>query len=107
MLGVASGWRAEAAGLKTFERILQINGGPVKDEPAFVQAVAKARGRVELKVERFEPIELPGANVQVPDIKNAYAQKQDGEGFAALGAESADLYVAAVVRGSAAEQAGS
>ncbi len=106
ILGVPSGSIAEAAGLKTFDRVLQINGEPVKDEPAFVQAMAKASGRVELKVERFDPIELPGANVQVPDIKSASVEKQDGEGFAALGAESADLYVAAVVRGSAAEQAG-
>src|SRR5216684_3499937 len=106
ILGVPSGSIAEAAGLKTFDRVLQINGEPVKDEPAFVQAVAKARGRVELKVERFDTIELPGANVQVPDVKNASVVKQDGEGFAALGAESADLFVSAVVRGSAAEQAG-
>ena len=50
-------------------------------------------------MERFDAIELPGANAQVPDIRTASLDKQPGEGFAALGAESADLYVAAVVRG--------
>jgi regulator of sigma E protease len=106
ILGVPSGSIAEAAGLQTFDRVLQINGLPVKDEPAFVHALAQASGRVELKVERFDPIELPGAQVQVPEIRAASLEKRQGEGFAALGAESADLYIAAVVRGSPAEQAG-
>jgi len=106
ILGVPSGSVAAGAGLRTFDRVLQLNGEPVKDEPAFAAAVAKASGRIELKVERFDAIELPGAAVQVPAIKTASLQKQPGESYAALGAESADLYVASVVPGSAAERAG-
>jgi len=97
ILGVPSGSVAAGAGLRTFDRVLQLNGEPVKDEPAFAAAVAKASDRIELKVERFDAIELPGAAVQVPAIKTASLQKQPGESYAALGAESADLYVAAVV----------
>jgi regulator of sigma E protease len=106
ILGVPSGSVAAEAGLRTFDRVLQLNGEPVKDEPAFAAAVAKASGRIELKVERFDAIELPGAAVQVPAIKTASLQKQPGDSYAALGAESADLYVAAVAPGSAAERAG-
>ncbi len=106
ILGVPTGSPAAAAGLKTFDRVLQVNGEPVKDEPAFANAVAKASGPVELKVERFDPIDLPGAAVQLPGMKTATIEKQPGEGYAAVGAESADLYVAVVVPGSSAEKVG-
>jgi regulator of sigma E protease len=106
ILGVPNGSPAAAAGLRTFDRVIQVNGEPVKDEPAFASAVAKATGPLEVKVERFDTIGLPGASVQVPSIKTATIEKQPGEGYTAVGAESADLYVAGVVTGSSAEGAG-
>ena len=106
ILGVPTGSAATAAGLRTFDRVLQVNGQPVKDELAFAAAVDKASGRIELKVERFEPVDLPGAFVQVPGIATALVEKQPGGSYAALGTESADLYVSTVMPGSAAEKAG-
>ncbi len=106
VLGVPQGSAAAAAGLKTFDRVLQVNGQPVKDELAFASAVDKASGRIELKVERFEQVDLPGASVQRPGLATAVVQKQEGGSYAALGAESADLFVYTVMPGSAAEKAG-
>ena len=106
ILGVPPGSVGGAAGLKAFDRVLQVNGQPVKDELAFASAVEKASGRIELKVERIEPVDLPGAFVQVPGIVDVAVEKQPGGSYAALGAESADLYVSNVVPGSAAEKAG-
>ena len=105
-LGVPVGSAAAAAGLRTFDRVLQVNGQPVKDELAFAAAMAKASGRIELTVARVEPVDLPGAAVHVPKLLSAAIDKQEGDGYAALGTESSDLYVAAVVPGSAAENGG-
>src|SRR5215470_16751229 len=106
ILGVPPGSVGAAAGFKAFDRVLQVNGQPVKDELAFASAVEKASGRIELKVERIEPVDLPGAFVQVPGIATALVEKQPGGSYAALGTESADLYVSTVMPGSAAEKAG-
>src|SRR5262249_61875963 len=97
---------AAAAGLRTFDRVLQVDGQPVKDELAFASAVDQASGRIELKVERFDPVDLPGAFVQVPGIAAAVVEKQAGGSYAAWGTESSDLYVSTVMPGSAAEKAG-
>src|SRR5262249_51596110 len=106
LIGVPAGSPAANAGLKTFDRIVQVNGEPVKDEPAFNAAMAKATGAVELQVARADPLKLPGAAAQIPRLERVSGPKQPGEGYAAVGAESADLYVAAVLAGSPAEQAG-
>lgn len=106
IIGVPPGSPAEAAGLKTYDRILSINGKPVKDEAALTKALAEASGDVTLKVWRRTPAELPGAPALMPSLQTVTMSKQPGEGYAALGVEPADLYVSAVTHGSTAEKAG-
>src|SRR5712664_2106990 len=104
VLGVPEGSPAAAAGLKTFDRVLSVNGEPVKDELAFNAAIDKARGLVQLKVERDRRIELPGVAAHVPDVVSVSIEKQPGQGYEAIGAERVDLYVARVIQGSAADK---
>jgi regulator of sigma E protease len=106
VLGVPEGSLGAAAGLKTFDRVLTVNGEPVKDELAFNAAIDKAQGSVQLKVERDRRIELPGVAAHVPDVASVSIEKQPGQGYEAIDAERVDLYVARVVPGSAAEKAG-
>jgi regulator of sigma E protease len=106
VVGVPAGSVAASAGLKTFDRIVQVNSEPVRDEPAFNAAIAKATGRVELQVHRSDPLQLPGAAALIPRLERLGVEKQPGEGFAAIGAEPADLYIASVIPGSAADKAG-
>jgi regulator of sigma E protease len=106
VLGVPEGSPAAAAGPKTFDRVLSVNGEPVKDELAFNAAIDKARGLVQLKVERDGRIELPGVAAHVPDVVSVSIEKQPGQGYEAIGAERVDLYVARVIPGGAAEKAG-
>jgi regulator of sigma E protease len=106
LVGVPLGSAGAAAGLKTFDRIVQLNGEPVKDEPSWNDIISKQSGTLELKVERSNLVRLPGATVQTPDLVSVSVPRQPGEGYAALGAEGADLYVGFVVPGSAAERAG-
>jgi len=106
LIGVPAASIAATAGLKTFDRIVQVNGEPVKDEPAFNAAIGKATGTVELQVHRGDLIKLPGAAAQVPRLERVSVQKQAAQGYAAIGAEPSDLYVATVLAGGPAEKAG-
>jgi regulator of sigma E protease len=106
VVGVPEGSPAAKADLQTFDRILSINGEPVKDEVAFNAAIDKAPGSVELKVERDQRIELPGVAAHVPNVVSVSIEKQPGQGYEAIGAERVDLYVARLIPGSAAEKAG-
>jgi len=106
VLGVPEGSPAAAAGLRTFDRVLSINGQRVKDEVDFNAVMGRVDGKLELKVERSSPLELPGVSAQVPSVETVQIEKQPGAGYATLGAERADLYVWRVVPGSAAEKAG-
>ncbi len=106
ILGVPAGSPAEAAGLKTFDRVLTLNGQPVKDEIALAEMLAKASSPLTLEVARPRRLEVAGANVQTADIVKLTMEKQPGEGYAALGAERDDLYVGVVEQGSPAASAG-
>jgi regulator of sigma E protease len=106
VVGVPEGSPAAAAELHSFDRILSVNGEPVKDEVAFNAAIDKARGSVELKVERDQRIELPGVAAHVPNLVSVSIEKQPGQGYETIGAERVDLYVARVIPGSAAEKSG-
>lgn len=106
VLGVPSGSDAERAGLKTFDRVVSINGHPVKDEVAFRHELSAAQGELSLEVERSEPLAVPGVAASAPRLVPVKLQKRVGEGYAALGVESADSYVSSVVPGSAADKAG-
>ncbi|MBN1205241.1 MAG: RIP metalloprotease RseP [Myxococcaceae bacterium] len=107
IVGVPPGSPAEKAGLKTFDRILSINGMPVPDEATLYQVLAKVEGTLEVTVQRPRPTEVGGTTVQIPELVKLQLEEQpDKEGLAALGAEPKDLYVAVVLPGSAAEAAG-
>jgi regulator of sigma E protease len=107
IVGVPPGSVAEQAGLKTFDRILAINGAPVPDEATLYQVLAKHEGTLEVAVQRLRPVQVGAETVQVPEQVKLQVQKQPGqEGLAALGAEPRDLYIAAVMPGAAAAAAG-
>ncbi|WP_224245941.1 RIP metalloprotease RseP [Hyalangium gracile] len=107
IVGVPPGSVAEQAGLKTFDRILSINGTPVPDEATLYQALARHDGKLEVAVQRLRPVQAGAVTMQVPELVKLQLEEQQGkEGLAALGVEPRDLYVATVLPGTAAAAAG-
>lgn len=106
VLGVPEGSVAHAAGLRTFDRLLSINGQPVKGETGLNALTAEASGLLQLEVMRGDEVTLPGVLAQLPRLVKATVEKQAGIGYAALGAERADLYAFRVLPGTPAEKAG-
>lgn len=107
IIGVPKGSAAEAAGLKSFDRILSINGDLVRDEVQLDQVLAGKTGDLKVQVIRSELADVGGANVVIPELDTVTVPRSEGTGFAALGgAESADTYVWTVFPGSPAAKAG-
>ncbi len=106
IVGVPANSPAAAAGLQTFDRILKVNGEVVKDELEFEKAVAKASGPIALQLARSALTTVAGATLVVPDLVEVKVEKQAGDGYAAIGAESGDLYVWSVSPGTPAADAG-
>jgi regulator of sigma E protease len=108
LVGVPRGSIAEQSGLRTFDRILSVNGVSVQDEARLHQAVNKHPEGTPLKltVRRLDPVQAGVVTGRLPKVLQVTVPKQAGEGLAALGAEPADLYLATVSPGSAAEKAG-
>jgi regulator of sigma E protease len=107
ILGVPAGSLAEQAGLQTLDRILAINDTLTPDEASLYQALAKHDGVLELTVQRARPIPVGALTVHVPEVLKLKVEEQAGkQGLAALGAESMELYLGAVVPGSPADKAG-
>ena len=106
VVGVPAGSAAEAAGLRTFDRVLTLGGQPVADEVALFEQLETAKGTLQLTVQRMQPVEAGAVAGQVPTVHSLSVPRQEGQGYAALGAESAELYVARVVPGSPAAKAG-
>ncbi len=107
VLGVPPGSVAEQAGLRTFDRLVAINGTPVPDEGALYEALAKHEGVLELTVQRAHPVQVGAVAAYLPEVRKFQVEEQPGkEGLEALGAESAELYLGAVVEGSPADKAG-
>jgi regulator of sigma E protease len=106
VVGVPPGSAAEKAGLKNFDRVLSVDGKPVKSEEAFIRAIEAAGAQVQLTVARERPLDVPGASVTAPSVVTLTVPKQVGEGYAGIGAQSAELYVARVLPDSAAARAG-
>ncbi|WP_224369267.1 RIP metalloprotease RseP [Hyalangium versicolor] len=107
IVGVPPGSEAAQAGLKTFDRIVAINGTPVPDEATLYQVLAKQEGLLKVTVQRLQPVEVGTATLKVPERVELQVPKQAGkEGLAALGVEPRDLYVAAVMADSPAAAAG-
>jgi regulator of sigma E protease len=105
-VGVPPGSPAEQAGLKTFDRILTINGTYVPDVASLYQVLDRQQGPLELVVLRSPPVEVGAVTVRAPEQVTLKVDKQPGEGFAALGAEPVDLYLSAVSPDSPAQKAG-
>jgi regulator of sigma E protease len=107
VLGVPAGSAAEKAGLRTFDRVVSIDGQPVTDLLTLQRRIDAASGP-EIRVEalRREPAGVPGVDLELPRTARASVPRQPGTGLAALGVEPADLYVGRVVEGSAAAKAG-
>ena len=107
IIGVPKGSAAEAAGLKSFDRVLSINGDVVRDEVQLDQVLAGKTGDLKVQVIRNELADVGGANVVIPELDTVTVPRSEGTGFAALGgAESADTYVWTVFPGSPAAKAG-
>lgn len=107
VVGVPAGSLAAQAGLETFDRVMAINDQPVADEVQLNQALQKLSGPLTLSVVRMETKTVGGLPYTTPKTLNVTVEKQEGEGYAALGgAESSDLYVAYVLPGSPADKAG-
>lgn len=107
VIGVPDGSKAAAAGLKTFDRVVAVNGQPVRDESAFLSAMRAATGTVELQVARFDSVPLPGVAAQAPTLATVKMEVAPAtDGYAALGVERADLYLGRVIPKSPAEAAG-
>ncbi|MER2560855.1 MAG: RIP metalloprotease RseP [Myxococcaceae bacterium] len=107
VVGVPAGSLAAQAGLETFDRVMAINDQPVADEVQLNQALQKLSGPLSLSVVRMETKTVGGLPYTTPKTLNVTVEKQEGEGYAALGgAESSDLYVAYVLPRSPADKAG-
>jgi regulator of sigma E protease len=107
LVGVPSGSAAEHAGLRSYDRILSVDGEPVANLVSLERRLDGAHADV-LHVEalRRHPAGLPGVEAVVPERISAEVPRQSGQGLAALGVELPDLYVGQVAPGSSAEAAG-
>lgn len=107
VVGVPAGSLAAQAGLETFDRIMAINDQPVADEVQLNQKLQQLSGPLTLSVVRLETKSVGGLPYTSPKTLTLTLEKQESEGYAALGgAESSDLYVAYVLPGSPADKAG-
>ncbi len=106
IVGVPEGSAAHAAGLRTFDRVLQVNGQVVRDELQLAQTLDAAQGPLSLVVIRSVLGEVGGAHYVMPELHTVTVEKGEGEGLSSLGAELADLYVWTVFPGSPAAKLG-
>ncbi len=106
VIGVPPGSAAEQAGLKTFDRILSVNGTQVQDLDALSKTLAGLEGPLELAVLRSSNIHVGAVNVRPPEAVKLKVDKQQGEGLAALGGEPVELYLVGVASDSPAQKAG-
>ncbi len=90
VLGVPAGSAADAAGLRTFDRVIQLDGKPVRTARELEEGLDKATGNVKLEVVRFSSLH---DGVVLPEIVPAEVPVSEGAGLARIGAESGDAYV--------------
>ncbi|MCL2626104.1 MAG: RIP metalloprotease RseP [Cystobacterineae bacterium] len=106
VLGVLADSAGQAAGLQTFDRILEVNGEPIRDEIDLLRALNAAASPLQLRVARAQQEEVAGWELQVPEVVSLSMPKQEGMGYAAMGAHPGDLFVGEIGEGSAAQKAG-
>ena len=90
VLGVPAGSAVEAAGLRTFDRVIQLNDEPVRTARELELGLDKASGSVKLKVVRFASLH---EGLVLPEIIAAELPVGEGTGLARIGAEPGDAYV--------------
>lgn len=102
-VGVVPGSRAYEAGLRTFDRITQVNGEPVQTSVELERALEKAgSGPIAFEAVRGQPLDLKTSSISTAEVVTA--QVPAGEG--PLGFDRADLYLREVRPGSKAWEAG-
>lgn len=106
VIGVPSDSVAARAGLRTFDRIVKVNGQAVFDELQLAEALSRASDTLAVEVIRAEQRTVAGLPWASSSLVTVTLQKQPGEGYAALGGESSQLYVDTVFPGGAAALAG-
>lgn len=106
LVGVSPGSPAAEAGLRTFDRVVKINGKPIANELELISVVQGLSGELTVDVLRADDVTAGPNSLQVPTAVTVKVQRQDAEGYAGLGAESADLYVYGVKPDSVAAKAG-
>ena len=107
LVGVPAQSAAEGAGLRTYDRIVAVDGQPVEDMVSLERRLdADSRQVLHVEALRRVPAGLPGVEAFVPERESFDVPRQQGQGLAALGVELPDLYVGRVLPGSAAEAAG-
>jgi regulator of sigma E protease len=107
LVGVPSGSAAERAGLRTFDRIVSVEGRPVSDLVSLERQLDAAPGDVvRIEALRRDPAGLPGVDAFLPERIHADVPPQPGQGLTRLGVELPDLYVGRVLPGSSAAKAG-
>ncbi|MFT3709519.1 MAG: RIP metalloprotease RseP [Archangium sp.] len=90
VLGVPAGSAADAAGLKTFDRVLTVDGAAVRTIRELEAALAKASETTQLEVVRFES---KSAGVVSPEVVKASVTLGSGTGLDRMGAERGEAYV--------------
>jgi len=105
VLGIREGSAAQEAGLKTFDRVVELNGEAIRDEAALFKALKRAPSPLQLRLLRA-PEGEEKAPQRPPEEVMLTLPKQEGEGYAALGALPADLCLAEVLADSPASKAG-
>lgn len=106
IVGVQEKSPAHAAGLRTFDRVISLNGQPVKDEEALLALAKGANGNLDLHVLRSSELALPGVSAEVQKTVRISVPHKSGEELLALGVERHDLYISKVVKESPAFEAG-
>ncbi len=107
LVGVPAGSAAERAGLRTYDRIVSVDGRPAEDMVSLERQLdADRQDVIHIEALRRIPAGLPGVDAFIPERIHADVARLPGQGLAVLGVELPDLYVGRVLPGSAAEAAG-
>ena len=106
IVGVAPGSKAYEAGLRTFDRVLKVNGVAIHEQTDLMKALAQATSPVEIAALRLVPHAVGGATVNQPMFVGARVEADGPVNYSALGFSPGDVFVAEVIPNSAAAKAG-
>jgi regulator of sigma E protease len=95
---------AGRAGLRTFDKVVKLDGQPIANWEELAEKLARRDGPLQLEVLRQRPVAAPGATLwsDEPEKLSLPAPPKPGD----YGLEASDLTLFAVQPGSAAEEAG-